>query len=120
VTEPGGYQIMLDHIKLLQQVRNHLDNADLSLWDAAAEWYDNVYRPAITLIRKYDVLKGNSANTEADLYLWMMEHLRQLRDEYGDANPQRLSDALVDYLTTKKIPIPKDLMLEDDPQPPLG
>ncbi|QPC82627.1 hypothetical protein G4Y79_23545 [Phototrophicus methaneseepsis] len=119
VTEPGGYQIMLEHIRLLHRVRNHCDKVDLSFSEAAAEWYDNVYRPAITLIRKYHVLDGKSG-TEADLYLWMMEHLRQLHEEYEDGPPQRLSDALVDYLTSKKIPIPKGLMLENDAQPPLG
>ena len=86
--------------------------------DAAADWYDNIYRPAVTLIRKHDVMKlakEDRDHTEADLYVWMIDHLRDIRRQYGQETPSRkFSHALVDYLAQKKIPIPRELLAEDD------
>ncbi|MCA9885746.1 MAG: hypothetical protein KC546_12575 [Anaerolineae bacterium] len=119
ITEPGGYQVLLEHVRLFRKVFNHQMGQDISLEEAAAQWYDTVYRPAITLIRKYDILDEDDPHTEADLYIWMLEHLRLVQQEYGEA-PLRLSDALVDYLATNKIAVPKDLILEDDDAIDLG
>jgi hypothetical protein len=45
----------------------------------------------------------------------MIDHLRDAREEFGDeAKARSFSDALVDYLTQKRIPIPKDLLIEKD------
>ena len=89
-----------------------------STWDAAADWYDNIYRPAVTLIRKHAVLDRtgeNKKHSEADLYIWMVDHLRDIRRQQGDENTSRkFSHALVDYLTEKKIPIPRELLDEED------
>jgi hypothetical protein len=76
-----------------------------------------VYRPAVTLIRKYNILQrtGDKRRTEADMYLWMIDHLREARNQFGEETPTRkFSDALVDYLTQKKIAIPPDLLQEVD------
>jgi hypothetical protein len=89
----------------------------VSTSEAAANWYDQVYRPAVTLIRKYDILHHTNGKqrSEADLYLWMIDHLRELRQQFGGKNrSHKFSDALVDYLTQKKISIPRELLDEDD------
>jgi len=86
--------------------------------EAASDWYDNIYRPAVTLIRKHDVMKltqHDRDQTEADLYIWMVDHLRDIRRQYGqEASARKFSHALVDYLAEKKIPIPRELLNEDD------
>jgi hypothetical protein len=83
--------------------------------EAAADWYDNVYRPAVTLIRKYDVLEHYPNRTEGDVYMWMVDHLREVREEFGEeAKVRRFSDALVDFLQERRIPVPKELLIEDD------
>jgi hypothetical protein len=88
----------------------------VTLEEAAADWYDNVFRPAVTLIRKYDILEHYDKRTEADLYMWMIDHLREVREELGDkAEARTFSDALVDFLQERHIPIPKELLIEDDP-----
>ncbi|MAU10390.1 MAG: hypothetical protein CL607_11250 [Anaerolineaceae bacterium] len=113
ITQPGGYQVLLEHVRLFHKVYNYQTEEEITLEEAAAQWYDTVYRPAITLIRKYHILDEDDPHTEADLYIWMLEHLRQLQQEYDEA-PMRLSDALVDYLAANKIAVPKELILEDD------
>jgi hypothetical protein len=42
--------------------------------------------------------------------------LREARNQYGDeTGTRKFSDALVDYLTERKIPIPPELLQENDP-----
>lgn len=115
LSEPSRYNDLLGHIYLHMAVMNSGSGEDVTLAQAAANWYDNVYRPAVTLIRKYEILKYLPERTEGDLYLWMIDHLRDVKEEFGDQAPSRtLSDALVDYLTERRISVPKDLLTEKD------
>jgi hypothetical protein len=115
LTEPSRYNDLLGHIYLHMAVMKSSSGEEVTLQQAAADWYDNVYRPAVTLIRKYEILKYMPERTEGDLYLWIIEHLREVRETFGDEAPARtLSDALVDYLTERRISVPKDLLIEKD------
>ncbi len=115
LSEPSRYTEMLGHIYLHQKFLEKARGVTVSIEDAAADWYDNVFRPAVTLIRKYDMLEHYPKRTEADFYLWMIEHLREMREEFGDdAKARTFSDALVDFLQERKLPIPKDLLSEKD------
>jgi uncharacterized ParB-like nuclease family protein len=117
LSEPSRYPELLGHIYLHAQVLERTRNQPVSMSQAAADWYDNVYRPAVTLIRKYNILEltGDKRRTEADVYLWMIDHLREARNQLGEETPTRkFSDALVDYLTQKKIAIPRELLHEED------
>ncbi|HLU08936.1 MAG TPA: hypothetical protein VK003_04660 [Oceanobacillus sp.] len=116
LSEPSRYNDLLGHIYLHMAVMNSGNGGEeVTLQQAAADWYDNVYRPAVTLIRKYEVLKYLPGRTEGDLYLWMIDHLREVREQVGDEAASRtLSDALVDYLTERRIAVPKELLIEKD------
>lgn len=115
LSEPSRYNDLLGHIYLHQNIMEHTRGEGVTFEEAAADWYDNVYRPALTLIRKYDVLEQASGRTEADLYLWMVDHLREVREEYGDdAQTRSFSDALQDFLKTHRIDVPPELRDEDD------
>ena len=117
LSEPSRYPELLGHIYLHAQVMEQTRGEPVSMSQAAADWYDNVYRPALTLIRKYAILSltQDKKRTEADVYLWMVDHLRDARRQYGEEAPVRkFSDALVDYLNEQKIPIPAELVNEED------
>ena len=115
LSEPSRYNDLLGHIYLHKAVMAAHMSEEVSLQDAAADWYDNVYRPAVTLIRKYELLKYMEGRTEGDAYLWMIEHLREAHEQYGEqASSPRLSGALADYLRDKRIPVPDDLLSEKD------
>jgi hypothetical protein len=110
------YAEMLGHIYLHKNVMEQSTGRPITFEDAAADWYDSVYRPAVTLIRKYDILEHYPERTEGDLYLWMVDHLKEVQEELGnDQSIRSFSDALVDFLRERKIPIPKELLIEDDP-----
>jgi len=115
LSEPSRYSDLMGHIYLHKSLLEHQKGHEVNIEDAAADWYDRTYRPAVTLIRKYDVLEHMEGRTEGDLYLWLVDHLREMREELGENAPSRsFSDALVDFLAERRIPIPKDLLMEKD------
>ena len=116
LTELSRYDDLLGHIHLHRSIMEQTQKQIVPIEDAAADWYDNVYRPAVTLIRKYDVLEHMPKRTEGDLYLWLIDHLREVKEQAGDAAaPARsFSHGLVDFLAERRIPIPKDLLTETD------
>lgn len=115
LSESSRYSDLLGHICLHQLLIEYTTGRHITLEDAAADWYDNVYRPAVTLIRKYDMLSQVGARTEGDLYLWLVDHLREVREQFGEEAPSRkFSHALVDFLNERKLPVPEELASEKD------
>lgn len=115
LTEASRYGDLMGHIYLHKYLLDHMTDQQVSLKEAAANWYDYIFRPALTLIRKYNMTDQLGVRSEGDLYLWMVDHLSQLRSEFGEEAPSRkFSDALVDFLETKKITVPEDLRREKD------
>ncbi len=113
LSEPSRYVDLLGHIFLHQSVMSETQGRAVPMDEAAADWYDNVYRPAVTLIRKYNILDERSDRTEADLYLWMIDHLREMKQAMGDDTPVRsYHDALLNYLTSRGINPPDTLFDE--------
>lgn len=95
VTEPGRYEIMLQHIEVHQYLRDleleRANSPERMTWQGAViSWYDYVYMPVVAAIRKYDLLKNFPSRTEADLYLWVAYHRERLAREYDLAplNPE--------------------------------
>lgn len=114
LTEPSRYYDLLGHVYLHQAVISESRGTPVPIEEAAADWYDTVYRPAVTLIRKYNILDERSDRTEADLYLWMIDHLREVKDEMGDEPAARTyPDALLNYLASRRIPAPDALAQEE-------
>jgi hypothetical protein len=114
LSESSRYADLLGHIYLHQAVLTQIEQRDVPFEEAAANWYDNVYRPAVTLIRKYRIMPYFEGRTEADLYLWMVEHLREVQEQYGDTGSRKISHAIVDFLEDRKLPVPAELYQEKD------
>lgn len=115
LSERSRYADLLGHIYLHKSILEHMARREIDLEEAALHWYDSVYRPAVTLIRKYNMMELLHARTEGDLYLWLVDHMRELREQYGEESPARkISDALVDFLEDRNIPVPDDLLKEKD------
>lgn len=119
LSNPACYGEILAHIDLHGQVLETQVGHTVTMADAAADWYDKIYLPAVDLIRKYAVLNRTGEDrkrTEADLYIWMVDHLRDIRQQQNESaqHSGTFSQALVNYLSEKKIPIPPPLVSEDD------
>lgn len=59
--------------------------------EAVVDWYDCVYMPLVDIIRSQKILRDFPHRTEADLYLWIIEHRWYLQEEYH--TPVSLEDA---------------------------
>jgi hypothetical protein len=92
-TIAGGYQRLLEHIA----VHRYFMGGDLGRYvpeeEAVTHWYDQVYRPLVQIIRREEILKEFPHRTEADLYLWVMEHLHFLRERESEGPVTRVRAA---------------------------
>lgn len=85
VTEPDGYERLLDHISKHRYYLGLNEKRDIGWQDAVLSWRTHVYNPMIDIIRRSGVLEQFAGRTETDLYLFAMDHLHYLREQYGDA-----------------------------------
>ena len=123
LSEPSRYGELMEKIHTHMAILSLIEEREVPLMDAAAHWYDNVYRPAVTLIRKYEVLddmpkRTAGPRTESDLFLWMVGHLHEImaheQAENGDKTTPRYGDALADFLEETDRDVPQELVEKDN------
>lgn len=97
VTILGGYDRMLEHIAVHRYFMGLEFQRDIGEAEAVAHWYDTVYLPIVNVIRESGILQAFPGRTEADLYLWVLDH-RHYLVEQGKANlvePGRAAEEFV-------------------------
>src|SRR5262249_6754493 len=70
----GQYEKLLEHIEVHRWYLGMEQDQSVAWLDAVASWYDNVYSPIVESVRESNVLADFPGRTEADLYLWIIEH----------------------------------------------
>ena len=93
----GGYERMLEHIAVHRYFMGLDFKRDISEAEAMAHWYDRVYLPVVEVIRNSGLMKAFPGKTEADFYLWVMDHRHYLVSE-GKADlvePGRVAEEFV-------------------------
>lgn len=83
VTEPGGYDKLLDHVAVHRFYLGLSWRRPFSWDESVASWRDLVYRPMVEAIRRSGLLDELPARTETDAYLFVMDHLHNLRKRWG-------------------------------------
>lgn len=83
LTIPDGFDRMLEHIAVHRYFMGLDLKRDISDREAVDHWYETVYLPIIKVIRKSKILKEFPGKTEADLYLWVLDHQHYLAEEEG-------------------------------------
>jgi hypothetical protein len=76
---PDVYPMLLEHIATHRWYLGIEQNREVSYEDAVVSWYDRVYFPVITAIRGQGLTASFPGFTEADLYMWIMEYQKYLR-----------------------------------------
>lgn len=79
---PGGATKLLDHIRTHRYFLGEKRKIEIPYAKAVESWYDHVYMPLVRVIREKAILKEFPQRTESDLYLWIIEHLWYLREEF--------------------------------------
>jgi len=83
LSEVENYTRLLEHIQVHRYFRSIEDSREFSFAEAAESWHDRVYQPIVGVIRATGILRDFPNRTEADLYLWLAEHLHYLRERHG-------------------------------------
>jgi hypothetical protein len=78
VTILGGYERMLEHIAVHRYFMGLDFQRDISEEEAVGHWQDHVYLPVVSVIRESGLLAAFPGRTEADFYLWVMDHRHYL------------------------------------------
>jgi hypothetical protein len=85
----GGYLELIQHINVHRYYLSQDRGYEVPSEEAIASWYDNVYLPVVEMIRQYGILSQFPGRTEADLYLWIMQHRSALQEVFGfDPGPE--------------------------------
>jgi hypothetical protein len=79
---PGGYERILEHINVHRYFMGIQQQRDISWQEAVLGWLDDVYLPLVHVIDEYNILREFPKRTQTDLYLWIIEHLWYLREEF--------------------------------------
>lgn len=91
----GRYDEILRHIVGHGYFLSLERQRQVSLQDAAASWYDNVYRPIAEAIRKHRVLDKLRGWTEADVYVEVTRRWLAAATEGAPSGPDPAIEALL-------------------------
>jgi hypothetical protein len=78
----GQYAKLLNHIDVHRYYTSEYTKHEITYPEAVCSWYDYIYSPMVEIIRSHNILRDFPKRTEADLYLWIIEHLAYLRSAY--------------------------------------
>ena len=91
----GAYLRLIEHIAVHRYFMGLDLKRDISEDEAVNDWYDNVYMPIVKSVREDNILREFPNRTEADLYLWIIDHKHFLRESCGCE--VTAEDAATDY-----------------------
>ena len=83
VTEPGGYDKLIDHISVNRYFLGKRLQREIPYLEGAIDWYQNFYLPTVEIITEKGLLREFPDRTKTDLYMWMLEHRSELEEELG-------------------------------------
>ncbi len=96
---------------LLRQIEEHQERLNstghtLSLPEAAADWYENVYLPLIRLIRNQGVLRDFRDRTETDMFVLLSERREELEEALGwELKQESTVSEIVSSLVNSRSPL---------------
>lgn len=93
-TATGRYDEIERHILGHKFFLNEQQMIEVPLGAAIESWYANVFRPIVDVIEWQHVMARFPKRTPDDLYLWIVRHWDQLKQQYGDVS---VVDAVGDY-----------------------
>lgn len=83
VSELGSYLALIRHINGHRYFLGLERDKEVTADEAVISWYESVYLVLVSAIRRSGVLQFFADRTEADLYLWIMDHRHYLTEQAG-------------------------------------
>jgi hypothetical protein len=91
---PGRYDEIYNHILGHKYYLNETVEEEIPFSDALVSWHQNVYSPAVSIIREQWLLTQFPGRTDGDLYVWIVKHWDFLKKKYGGYS---MADAADDF-----------------------
>jgi hypothetical protein len=82
-TTVGAFEWALGHIALHRQAMTLEKQRVVTQDEAVVDWYDQVYLPIVRIVRETGLLAQFPDRTEGDLFLWIVDHQRDLSQRCG-------------------------------------
>jgi hypothetical protein len=100
----GGYERLVEHIAVHRYFMGLEEGRFIPENEAVCDWYDHLYVPLVRIIREKNILADFPGRTEADLYLWIMDHRHYLRERFGGGvRTEQAAEHFADHYTTRTI-----------------
>lgn len=84
VTAPGRYRVLTEQVLRFRQVLADIDGVEPTYEAAGEAWYDMVYLPKALIIEESGFVAHFEGRTTADFFVWLFQHRRSLRQQYGE------------------------------------
>ncbi len=105
---PGRYDVIFNHILTHKYYINQNKEEEVTMEEAILSWFNTVYLPLVTSIRKKHILHNFPKRTLADMYVWIVRYWDELKQKFGDEIP--IDEAVVDFDKKYKIPFFKRII----------
>ena len=105
---PGRYDVIYNHILTHKYYINQNKKEEVTMEEAILSWFNHVYLPLVTSIRKKHILHNFPKRTLADMYVWIVRYWDELKQKFGDEIP--IDKAVVDFEKKYKIPFYKRIV----------
>ncbi|MFQ5959899.1 MAG: universal stress protein [Candidatus Methylomirabilales bacterium] len=98
LTVPGRFQYLQQQIEAHRELISPNESTQVPLEEAVGRWYDEVYLPTLQVIRRRGLLREFPGRTQADLYVWISQHLVELRESLGwEVRPEAAATDLAEH-----------------------
>jgi hypothetical protein len=87
LTQAGQYEKLMEHIQVHRWYMGEKHNHPIDEQRAARSWYKKVYLPLVQIVRDMNILADFPGRSEADLYLWIIEHQYFLTERSNEMVP---------------------------------
>ncbi len=108
-TSLGCYRELECQIASYQAALSQIDGRPFSYEEAAAYWYDMIYTPILQIICQKEMLRDFPGRTEADLFVWVVSHQRELSEAYDYEVP--LAEATDGVINQRGVRWPRRFLL---------
>ncbi len=77
----GQYDVIYNHIQIHNTYKGNTESIDKV--KAVQSWYDEVYLPVITVLKKESIMKKFKRRTTGDMYVWLIKYWQELQNKFG-------------------------------------
>ncbi|MCR5284823.1 MAG: transcriptional regulator [Treponema sp.] len=98
----GRYDVIYNHILTHKYYINMKEEKEISMEDAILSWFNTVYLPLVSIIRKNHIMHYFPKRTLSDLYVWVVRFWDDFKRKYGEEIP--MEEAVKDFTKIYRIP----------------